>query len=86
MVTGFGAEDVGKTVCTADGVEIGRVARVEGGEAYVTAREGLVDHYGSLLAPCHRSSRHYCLNGERVGEVTEEEIRLSVTVEELSFE
>ena len=85
-MTVFTAADVGKAVLTADDVEIGHITRVRKGRAYVTPREGLVDRYGSLLAPCWRGSGRYCLSGERVREVTGEAVRLDLAAEGPSSE
>ena len=86
MIPDFAPEDEGKAVCTADGIPLGRIARVRNGEAFVEPKEGLLEGYGSLLSTCWRCDRAYHLNSETVIKITDREIRLEISVRDLTAE
>lgn len=79
----FTPVDEGKPVCTADGVALGHVVKVERGIAYVCPREGLVDRYGSLLSTCWRRGRSFHLVDERVRRIDDQEVTVDIRVGDL---
>jgi hypothetical protein len=72
----FTDDDVGKSVVNADGTEIGIIAAVEHGTAYVDADPGLTTKIKSSLGWEDIDDDAYPLQEEAVETVTEDEIRL----------
>lgn len=76
MAHEFTENDEGKTVVNDQGDEVGIVADVEHGTAYVDPDPGLTDKITSKLGWDDRDEDTYPLQSESVDSVTDDEIRL----------
>lgn len=72
-------DDVGKTVVDSHGEEIGMIAEVKSGTAYVDADPGLADTIRSKLGWSEADGEDYPLGNDRIYSVTEDEVRLEDT-------
>lgn len=70
-------DDEGKRVTTATGEDVGRVMEVRGGTAYVEPDPGLTDSIRSTLGWGEADEDTYPIREDRVGTITDDEIRLS---------
>ena len=70
-------DDEGKRVITSTGDEIGMIAEVRGGTAYVDPDPGMFDRIKSELNWGDADEDTYPLDPNDVGEVTDDEVRLS---------
>ncbi|WP_129114266.1 PRC-barrel domain containing protein [Halegenticoccus tardaugens] len=77
MAHNFTEDDEGKRVVDAEGDEIGRVVEVSHGTAYVDPDPGLTDAIMSKLGWSDADEDSYPLQENAVGEVADDEIRLS---------
>lgn len=68
--------DEGKRVVSATGEDIGMVTEVEGGKARVDPDPGITDAIRSKLGWGDADQRDYTLPADRIGTVTDDEIRL----------
>ena len=73
MITG---EDEGKRVVNDMGDEVGIVADVRAGTAYVDPDPGITDTIASKLGWGDADEETYALSDDRIAEVTDDEIRL----------
>lgn len=69
-------DDEGKRVITQDGDEIGMIAEVRGGTAYVDPDPGMFDRIKSELDWGDADEDTYPLNADDISEVTDDEVRL----------
>ncbi len=77
MAHSFTEDDEGKTVVNDQGDEVGIIADVEHGTAYVDPDPGLTDKIKSKLGWDERGEDTYPLQEESVGSVTDDEVRLA---------
>lgn len=76
MAHNFTEDDEGKTVVNDRGDEVGIIADVEHGTAYVDPDPGVTDKIKSKLGWEDRDEDTYPLQEESVGSVTDDEVRL----------
>lgn len=69
-------DDEGKRVVTTDGEEIGMIAEVRAGQAYVDPDPGMFDAIKAKLNWGDADEDTYPLEEEHVAEVTDDEVRL----------
>ena len=69
-------DDEGKRVITMDGDEIGMVAEVRGGTAYVEPDPGMFDRIKSELDWGDAGEDTYPIDSDDISEVTDDEVRL----------
>lgn len=79
MAHTFTDDDEGKTVVNDDGEDVGIVADVEHGTAYVDPDPGITDRITSKLGWDERDEDTYPLQEESVASVTDDEIHLGAT-------
>jgi len=70
-------DDEGKRVTTRDGDEIGMIAEVRGGTAYVDPDPGMLDRIKAELDWGDVDEDTYPIDTADVSEVTDDEVRLS---------
>lgn len=69
-------EDEGKRVVSTDGDNVGMITEVRGGTAYVDPDPGMFDSIKSKLDWGDADEDSYPLSGDKVAEVTDDEVRL----------
>lgn len=70
-------DDEGKRVVSADGEKIGMVTEVRGGMAYVDPDPGMFESVKAKMDWGDAGEDSYPLDGDKIAEVTDDEIRLS---------
>ncbi len=70
-------DDEGKRVVSADGEKIGMVTEVRGGMAYVDPDPGMFESIKAKMDWGDAGEDSYPLDGDKIAEVTDDEIRLS---------
>lgn len=69
-------DDEGKRVVGSNGEEIGMVTEIENDTAHVDPDPGMTDAIRSKLGWEDSDQQDYVLQGDRIGTVTDDEIRL----------
>lgn len=71
-------DDEGKRVVTMDGDEVGMIAEVSGGQAYVDPDPGLLDAIKAKLDWGDAAGDTYPLVEDDIEEVTDDEVRINI--------
>jgi sporulation protein YlmC with PRC-barrel domain len=69
-------EDIGKQVVNSNGKNVGKISGVRAGTAHVDVEAGITDRVRSKLGWGDTDKDDYTLREDRIGEITEDEVRL----------